>query len=57
MAEGYETVYLSTEDERLAAIHIYLKLGWRPFIHMDGMKDRWRGIYAAIGRTWNDELA
>ena len=48
-AEGYETVYLSTEDERLAAIHIYLKLGWQPLIYTEGMGERWEGIHEALG--------
>jgi len=47
--EGYETVYLSTEDERATAIHIYLKLGWRPLIYTDGMEERWQRIYDALG--------
>jgi RimJ/RimL family protein N-acetyltransferase len=42
--EGYTESYLSTEDERLAAIHIYLKLGWEPLLYMPGMDERWEGI-------------
>jgi mycothiol synthase len=47
-AEGFETVYLSTEDERLAAIHIYLKLGWQPLLYAEDMHDRWQTIEAAL---------
>jgi ribosomal protein S18 acetylase RimI-like enzyme len=47
-AEGYEDVYLSTEDERLTAIHIYLKLGWEPLLYSVGMEDRWRRIRQQI---------
>jgi mycothiol synthase len=46
--EGYGAVYLSTEDERIAAIHIYLKLGWTPVLHTGGMEERWQSIKAAL---------
>ena len=48
LVEGYESVYLSTEDERLAAIHIYLKLGWQPLLYTDEMEERWQSIKAAL---------
>jgi mycothiol synthase len=47
-AEGYEESYLGTEDERLAAIHIYLKLGWKPLLYTDGMEERWHVIEEAL---------
>lgn len=34
--EGCGESYLGTEDERLAAIHIYLKLGWAPLMYTGG---------------------
>jgi mycothiol synthase len=49
--ERYETVHLSTEDERLAAIHIYLKFGWQPLLYTAGMDERWRRIEATLGRA------
>jgi RimJ/RimL family protein N-acetyltransferase len=48
MAEGYRESYLGTEDERLAAIHIYLKLGWQPLMYTDGMEERWQSIKAQL---------
>ena len=48
-AEGFEKAYLSTDDFRLPAISIYLKQGWLPRIHADGMEVRWRDAYALLG--------
>ena len=47
-SEGFELVYLSTEDERLAAIRIYLTLGWKPLMYTEGMEERWQRIHQAL---------
>jgi len=52
VAEGYERPFLGTEDFRIAAILIYLNLGWRPHIYRDDMEPRWRSIYARLGREF-----
>jgi mycothiol synthase len=49
IVEGYSRPYLGTEDPRLAAIAIYLKLGWRPYIYVEDMEARWRSIFASLG--------
>ncbi len=41
---GYSDIHLLTDDFRLAAIKIYLKQGWMPFLFADDMKERWRVI-------------
>jgi mycothiol synthase len=51
VAQGYSCPFLGTEDFRIAAISIYLKLGWRPFVYRDDMRDRWRLILAGIGQA------
>ena len=51
-AEGYQRPCLGTEDFRIAAISIYLKLGWHPFIYRDDMNARWRAIFARLGREF-----
>ncbi|NQW17290.1 MAG: GNAT family N-acetyltransferase [Chloroflexi bacterium] len=48
-AEGFGKAYLSTDDFRLPAISIYLKQGWKPRLHIEGMAPRWRDIYALLG--------
>lgn len=51
--EGYRESYLGTEDERLVAIHIYLKLGWKPLLYKEGMEERWRSIREALAARGN----
>lgn len=41
--------WLGTEDERLPAIALYLELGWRPHLYVDGMEERWQAIYDRLG--------
>jgi ribosomal protein S18 acetylase RimI-like enzyme len=45
---GYQDIHLYTEDLRLAALVLYLKLGYQPFIHAPDMLDRWRHICEAV---------
>jgi GNAT superfamily N-acetyltransferase len=49
VAEGYARPFLGTEDPRLAAIAIYLKLDWRPFIYRKDMLPRWQSIFSYLG--------
>ncbi len=42
---GYRDIYLDTQDFRLAAIKLYLSMGWQPMLYNDKMLDRWRAIY------------
>jgi len=56
-AEGYSRPYLGTEDFRIAAIGLYLKLGWRPYIYHDDMELRWRNIFAFLGREFEPSIA
>jgi GNAT superfamily N-acetyltransferase len=51
-AEGFKKAYLSTDDFRLPAISLYLKQGWMPRLHADGMEARWHNIYALLGREF-----
>ena len=52
VAQGYQRPFLGTEDFRLAAISIYLNLGWRPHIYREDMEPRWRSIYDSLGRDF-----
>jgi mycothiol synthase len=52
-AEGYQRPCLGTEDFRIAAMSIYLKLGWRPYIYQEDMVLRWRSIFARLGREFD----
>jgi len=49
VAEGYQRPGLGTQDFRTAAISIYLKLGWRPYLYREEMAPRWQAIFARLG--------
>lgn len=41
---GYRRIYLETHDFRMAAIKVYLRLGWVPLLYSEDMLDRWKLI-------------
>lgn len=45
---GYGHVYLKTDDWRLPAIKVYLKMGFAPLMHEPDMEERWRAICARL---------
>lgn len=49
--EGYERPYLRTDDVRLPAISIYLRLGWQPDFYTPDMHGRWERVFAALGQS------
>lgn len=42
---GYKTVVLSTDDDRLPAISLYYKLGFRPIYTHESHKERWNSVF------------
>ena len=53
---GKPRIFCSTQDERLAAIRIYLEIGFHP-VFRENKGDRWRAICSNLGwpfspRTW-----
>jgi mycothiol synthase len=44
LSRGYERVYLMTDDFRLPAIALYLKLGFEPLLHTAEMAARWEAV-------------
>lgn len=48
---GYRNIYLLTDDFRLPALAIYLKLGFEPWCCGDGMVERWQTIGALLRMT------
>jgi mycothiol synthase len=46
---GYERVYLLTDDFRLAALKVYLKLGFEPLMYQDDMPARWQAVFEKLG--------
>ena len=56
LAAGYENIFLLTDDFRLPAISIYLRLGYRPLLHAPDMAERWRVVYEQLDRTVDARL-
>ncbi len=52
---GYRDIHLDTEDERLAALKIYLNLGYVPFLYAPGMRNRWQAVYRKL--NWPSGIA
>ena len=54
---GKAGIYLSTDDWRLPAIKVYLKLGLVPFLYAPDMPDRWRAVYGQLGLAFDPATA
>jgi predicted dehydrogenase/RimJ/RimL family protein N-acetyltransferase len=46
---GFREVYLSTDDWRLPAIKVYLKLGYEPMLFREDMQARWDAVCEKLG--------
>ena len=55
IAAGYQNIHLYTEHWRLAAIKLYLKLGYVPFLYTPEMPERWRVICTQLGWPYTPE--
>jgi mycothiol synthase len=49
LSAGYRRIYLKTDDFRLPAITVYLRLGFVPFLYQDDMPARWQAICEQLG--------
>jgi mycothiol synthase len=45
--------YLSTDDFRIPAISIYLKLGWKPLLYQEDQIPRWARIFGILDMPFN----
>ena len=46
--------YLSTDDFRIPAISIYLKLGWKPLLYQEGQIPRWATVFEVLGKEFDE---
>lgn len=58
---GYRHIFLGVQPWRLPAIQAYLRVGFQPFIHATELAERWRLVFAALGReieeaAWPNKL-
>ena len=49
LGAGYSRIYLKTDDHRLAAIKVYLQLGFEPFLFNETMAARWAAVQQQLG--------
>lgn len=47
--------YLSTDDFRLPAIDIYLKLGWQPLLFQEDQPPRWSKVFEELGLPFKEK--
>ena len=47
--EGFRRFVIFTDDFRVPALRIYLKLGWHPVYHAEDMEARWKAIGEKLG--------
>lgn len=47
-ARGYKSVVLSTDDERIPAIKLYLSLGFEPIFTHESHEERWKKVFENI---------
>lgn len=56
IAAGYRNIHLYTEHWRLAALKLYLKLGYVPFLYTPEMPERWRVSCEQLGWPFTPDL-
>ncbi len=49
VGEGFASALLETDDYRLAAIKVYLKLGFTPLLVHENQRQRWRTVLGSLG--------
>lgn len=52
---GYEKIDLYSEDFRLAALKVYLRVGFEPLLYTDDMAGRWEAICRQVARPFTPE--
>lgn len=55
LSAGYSRIYLKTDDWRLPAITVYLRLGLVPFLFQPDMPARWQAICEQLGWPYTPE--
>ncbi len=49
LTAGYKRIYLQTDDERLAALRVYMQLGFVPFLCAGDHAGRWKRVFGKLG--------
>jgi mycothiol synthase len=48
ISAGYESIRVGTQDHRLPAIKLYLRMGFVPYLYAADMAERWRAACTAV---------
>jgi mycothiol synthase len=48
LSAGYENIRVCVQEHRLAAIRLYLRLGFEPFLHSAEVEHRWQRVCESI---------
>jgi len=54
-SSGYHRIYLETHDFRVAAIKLYFKTGWRPYLYNEEVSGRWKNICGEISIDFKEK--
>ena len=54
-SSGFRCAFLETEESRPAAVEVYFRLGWKPLLYLDEMRNRWRGVCEQLGRDYTPD--
>ncbi len=52
LAGGYTCIHLYTEEWRLAAITVYLQLGFVPYLKAESAREKWKQICEQLARPY-----
>ena len=55
LAAGYDRIYLRTDDVRIAAVRLYVRMGFVPYLFSDDMRGRWRALAEGLGFPYTPE--
>jgi mycothiol synthase len=56
LSAGYEDIRVCVQEHRLPALHLYLQLGFEPFLHSLEVEKRWRRVCELLTLPFKPEL-
>ena len=55
LSAGYEDIRVCVQEHRLPAMHLYLHLGFEPFLHSTEIEKRWQRICEVMGMPYEPD--
>jgi mycothiol synthase len=55
LSAGYENIRVCVQEHRLPALHLYLYLGFEPFLHSMEVENRWRRVCESLTVPYKPE--